>query len=170
MIVKSSGFINAALRIRMELTGIRIRPQRKNRFRIQPSRKRRIHIQPSEKRHPEPTDLDPDPQPWLSISFSSRLIFLAWLVTHISIITVTSSYWYLTVGSRYFSKNSTGFLCRIPLDRRDHDAAAWRGLDPPPGPPRRSLLPHQGRPLDILGGGHEGGNLYWCIYCIYFVT
>ena len=30
------------------------------------------------------------------------------------------------------------------------------GLDPPPGPACCGLLPHQGRPLGLLGGGDEG--------------
>ena len=44
----------------------------------------------------------------------------------------------------------------LPLHRRHHDPAAARGLDPPSGPARRGLFPHQGRPLDQLGGGPEG--------------
>jgi hypothetical protein len=34
-----------------------------------------------------------------------------------------------------------------------------RGLDPPPGQACRRLLPHQGRPLGVLGGGHESESV-----------
>lgn len=45
---------------------------------------------------------------------------------------------------------------RLPLDRCHHDPAEARGLDPPPGSTRRGLFPYQRRPVDRLGGGHEG--------------
>lgn len=44
----------------------------------------------------------------------------------------------------------------LSLDRRHNDSAQTGGLDPPPGPARRGLFPHQGRPVDQLGERHEG--------------
>lgn len=45
---------------------------------------------------------------------------------------------------------------RLPLDRRHHDTAEAGGVDPPPGAPRRGLLPNTWRLVGQLGGGHEG--------------
>ena len=42
------------------------------------------------------------------------------------------------------------------MDRRHHGAAEEGRLDSPLGPSRSGLFPHAGRPLDLLGGGHEG--------------
>lgn len=41
-------------------------------------------------------------------------------------------------------------------DRCGHGPTARRGLDPPPRPPRRRLLPDQGAPLPVVGGGGGG--------------
>lgn len=44
----------------------------------------------------------------------------------------------------------------LPVDRRDYDSAEGRGLDTSSGQTRGGLLLDQGRPLDLVGGGHEG--------------
>ena len=44
----------------------------------------------------------------------------------------------------------------LPLDRRHHDPAEGRGLGPPSGEARGRLLPHQGRPMAVVGGRNEG--------------
>lgn len=44
----------------------------------------------------------------------------------------------------------------LSLDRRHHDPAETGGLDPPPGPARRGLLPDPRGPVDQLGVRHEG--------------
>ena len=45
---------------------------------------------------------------------------------------------------------------RLPIHRRRHDTVAQRGVDPPPRPTRRRLLPDPRGPLGELGGGREG--------------
>ena len=45
---------------------------------------------------------------------------------------------------------------RVSVDRRHHAAASDRGVDPPPGPPRGGVLPHEGRPVAELGSRAAG--------------
>lgn len=46
----------------------------------------------------------------------------------------------------------------LSLDRRHYDPAKAGGMDPSLGEACCGLLPYQGRPLDQLGGRHEGTN------------
>ncbi len=47
----------------------------------------------------------------------------------------------------------------LSVDRRHHDSTASGRLDPPLGASRRRLLPHERRPLDLVGRRHEGIRL-----------
>ena len=51
---------------------------------------------------------------------------------------------------------------RIPVDRRLHEAVAYRGLDAPCVASCRGVLPHPGRSLDFMGRRTQGDaiNLY----------